>query len=92
MLTAKTTMHPAEPHQRDRCLTLEVRLDNSIRLMSNEYRRIELLTGDVGHNDPIPLLSMRAVKLAALYDRLSDEPVRDALFKLALTLAGDADT
>ena len=31
MLTAKTTMHPAEPYQRDRCLTLEVRLDNLIK-------------------------------------------------------------
>ncbi|MCD2184204.1 helix-turn-helix domain-containing protein [Rhizobium sp. GN54] len=47
---------------------------------------------DERHYDPIPLLSMRAVKLAALYDRLSDEPVRDALFKLALTLAGDGET
>ncbi len=47
---------------------------------------------DEGHNDPIPLLSMRAVKLAALYDRLPDEAVRDALFKLALALSGDGET
>ncbi len=42
--------------------------------------------GDERHDEPIPVLSARAVRLAALYDRLPDETARDAIFKLALTM------
>jgi transcriptional regulator with XRE-family HTH domain len=43
---------------------------------------------DERHDEPIPVLSARAVRLAALYDRLPDETARDAIFKLALTMGG----
>lgn len=44
---------------------------------------------DEKRNAPIPSLSMRAVRLAALYDRLPDETVREALFKLAEALTSE---
>ncbi len=43
---------------------------------------------DERHDEPIPVLSARAVRLAALYDRLPDKTARDAIFKLALTMGG----